>query len=192
MFFAWALSAFGERVQSGALSAQLLRPIHPIHTDVADIIGYKIISAIPLIPMFVGLLIAFRPRVQFIPWAVVAAVPALLLAFVLSFLVGWTLSLVAFWTTRMSAFDQVYFGMLLFFSGQFVPLSLYPPAIQALTFLLPFRWVIAFPLELLLGWLTPGETLIGFAAQAVWLATSLLILPLLWRAGARRYSAVGA
>jgi ABC-2 type transport system permease protein len=190
--FATTLSSFGERVQSGALSAQLLRPINPIHSAIAENIGYKLVAAIPLALMFLGLVIAFRPQVRLVPWALAAALPALLLAFVLKFLVAWTLSLTAFWVTRMSALDQVYFGALLFFSGQFVPLAVYPPAVRGITYLLPFRWVIAFPLELLLGRLTPGQALSGFAAQAIWLVIVLSLLPLVWRAGLRRYAAVGA
>jgi ABC-2 type transport system permease protein len=190
--FAVTLSGFGELVQSGALSNQLLRPVNPIHTAIAENIAYKLVSAVPLAPMFVGLVLAFRPQVRLVPWALAAAVPALLLAFVLKFLVAWTLSLAAFWVTRVSALDQVYFGALLFFSGQFVPLALYPPAVQFITYLLPFRWVIAFPLELLLGRLSPAQALAGFAAQALWLAIVLPLSPRVWRAGLRRYGAVGA
>jgi ABC-2 type transport system permease protein len=56
--------------------------------------------------------------------------------------------------------------------------------------LLPFRWMISFPLELLLGSLTTQEMLIGFAAQAAWIAIGLVLLRLVWRAGVRVYSAV--
>jgi ABC-2 type transport system permease protein len=52
--------------------------------------------------------------------------------------------------------------------------------------------MIAFPLDLLLGRLTPLEALTGFAAQAGWLMLSLVLVRLVWRAGARVYSAVGA
>jgi ABC-2 type transport system permease protein len=52
--------------------------------------------------------------------------------------------------------------------------------------------MIGFPVELLLGRLTPMEALTGLAVQAVWLALSLALLRLVWRAGVRVYSAVGA
>ncbi len=47
-------------------------------------------------------------------------------------------------------------------------------------------------MELLLGRLTPAETLIGLGAQAIWLVIALFIVRRLWRAGVRVYSAVGA
>jgi len=107
-------------------------------------------------------------------------------------MVAWTLALAAFWTTRISALEQMYFAGVLFLSGQFVPLSLYPPGIQSITYLFPFRWMIGFPTELLLGRLTPADTAMGLAAQVGWLTVVLIGMRVLWRAGLRRYSAVGA
>jgi ABC-2 type transport system permease protein len=52
--------------------------------------------------------------------------------------------------------------------------------------------MIAFPIELVLGRLTPAETLTGFAAQAVWIVLGLGLVRIVWRAGVRQYSAVGA
>jgi ABC-2 type transport system permease protein len=94
--------------------------------------------------------------------------------------------------TRVMAVNQVYYVALLFLSGQAAPLTLLPGPAQALAAVLPFRWLVAFPVELALGRLTPAEAATGLAMQAVWLAISLLAMGIIWRAGLRRYSAVGA
>jgi ABC-2 type transport system permease protein len=132
----------------------------------------------------------FQPTFHLVGWAVLAFVPAVALAFVLRFLVEWTLAQAAFWTTRVSSLNQLYFVAMLFLSGQVAPLTLFPPAVQTVAALLPFRWMISFPVELLLGNLTPQQTAIGFAAQAAWIALALILLRLVWRAGVRVYSAV--
>jgi ABC-2 type transport system permease protein len=98
----------------------------------------------------------------------------------------------AFWTTRVSAINQTYFVLLLFFSGQLAPLSLYPALIQKISAILPFRWMISFPLQLLLGQLSAGQALEGLAAQAAWVLSSYFLFRVIWRAGVRVYSAVGA
>jgi ABC-2 type transport system permease protein len=51
--------------------------------------------------------------------------------------------------------------------------------------------MLAFPIEVLLGRLSPAETLAGLTIQAAWVASSLAMLSAVWRAGVRRYSAVG-
>jgi ABC-2 type transport system permease protein len=190
--FSWIMFEYDYRIRHGTLSFALLRPVHPIHADIADNVSFKLIT-LPVMFLAAAILaFAFRPAWHWAPWAMAALVPALVLAFLVRFLVEWTLALAAFWTTRVSAINQMYFVVVLFLSGQVAPLSLFPYPLQVIASLLPFRWMIAFPVELLLGRLTPVEALTGFAAQGIWLALSLVLLRSVWRAGVRIYSAVGA
>jgi ABC-2 type transport system permease protein len=190
--FTWIFYEFEWRIRQGLLSPILLRPIHPIHKDIAENVTYKLLT-FPLIALAaVGLALAFQPAWQPAPWALAVAVPALALAFAVRFVIEWTLALAAFWLTRVTAVNQVYYVALLFLSGQAAPLALLPPPVQLLANVLPFRWLVAFPVELLLGRLTLQEALLGLAMQGLWLTISLLVLRLVWRAGVRHYSAVGA
>jgi ABC-2 type transport system permease protein len=188
--YTWIMWEYEYRVREGSLSAALLRPVHPIHADVAENLSSKAMSSPFILLTAVLLGLVFQPTFHLVGWAVLAFVPAVALAFVLRFLVEWTLAQAAFWTTRVSSLNQLYFVAMLFLSGQVAPLTLFPPAVQTVAALLPFRWMISFPVELLLGNLTPQQAAIGFAAQAAWIALALILLRLVWRAGVRVYSAV--
>jgi ABC-type uncharacterized transport system permease subunit len=118
--------------------------------------------------------------------------PAVVLGFLLRFLVEWTIALAAFWTTRVTAINQIHFMAVLFFSGQIAPLAVLPYPLRVVAMILPFRWTIGFPVELVLGRLTAGQVLTGFAVQTAWLVAALAILKLAWRASVKNYSAVGA
>lgn len=189
--FTWIMWEYDYRVRHGSLSFALLRPVHPIHADIAENVSYKLLTFAVILPTAAGFSIAFQPTFHWMAWAAVAFVPALVLAFIVRFLVEWTMAMAAFWTTRITAINQMFFVVMLFLSGQIAPLELMPRPVQIAATLLPFRWMVSFPVELLLGRLTPVETLTGFAAQLAWLAFSLVLLRLVWRAGVRRYSAVG-
>ena len=54
----------------------------------------------------------------------------------------------------------------------------------------PFPYLIDFPARVLAG--QPVDLLAGFGAQLAWVALLLPLVLLLWRAGVRRYSAMGA
>ncbi len=190
--YTWIMYEYEYRVREGVLSFALLRPVHPIHSDIADNLTSKLISLPGVLLAAVVLALIFRPALQFSAWAVAAAVPVLALAFLLRFLLEWTLALAAFWTTRVSAFNQLYFVALLFLSGRIAPLSLLPPPVQTAAAILPFRWMVSFPVELLLGRLTPASALSGLGAQVLWLMLALGLMRLVWRAGLKQYSAVGA
>jgi len=190
--YTWIMYEYEYRVRHGSLSFALLRPVHPIHADIADNLTSKVISLPGMILVALGMGMIFRPEFHFVPWAALAFIPAVALGFLIRFMVEWSLALAAFWTTRVSAINQMYFVALLFLSGQIAPISLLPPPVQVAASLLPFRWMIGFPVELLLGRLTPLEALAGFGAQAVWILLSLAVVRLVWRLGLRVYSAVGA
>jgi ABC-2 type transport system permease protein len=134
----------------------------------------------------------FHPTAALSLWAGLAFIPALILAFLVRFLLEWTLALAAFWTTRVNAINQVYFILMLFLAGQIAPLTLFPQWIQILADILPFRWMLGFPVELVLGRLTQFQALEGLVAQVIWVILSLVLVRLVWRAGLRVYSAVGA
>jgi ABC-2 type transport system permease protein len=145
-----------------------------------------------VIPVVVVLTIVFRPSFTISVWTALAFVPALILAMALRFAVEWTLASIAFWVTRVNAINQLYFVVFLFLSGFVAPLNLLPGPVRGIAEMLPFYRMLGFPVELLLGRLSPTQALVGFGAQLGWLGFALLLLNVTWARGVRQYSAVGA
>jgi ABC-2 type transport system permease protein len=190
--FTWVMYEFDYRIREGTFSADLLHPVHPIHADIAENLSSKTVSLPFMIAAAAILAALFHPAFRF-HWLTAAAfVPALVLAFLVRFLVDWTVALAAFWTTRVTAINQIHFMAVLFFSGQIAPLTVLPRPLQIVASVLPFRWTLGFPVELVLGRLAPAQVWAGFAIQAAWLLAGALLVRLAWRASVKRYSAVGA
>lgn len=187
----WHMWTYEYDIRQGNFSFKLLRPLHPIHGDIAENLAFKALMFIVVIPAIVLLTLLFHPTLNPPLWALLTFVPAVVMAAVVGFLAGWVLAMAAFWSTRIVAINGVYFVAMLFFSGQIAPLELMPPVAQGIASLLPFRWILGFPVELLLGRLAPEAAIAGFAAQALWLAILLTGLQVVWRAAVRRYGAVG-
>ena len=190
--YTWIMYDFEYRVREGTLSATLLRPVHPIHSDIADNLSSKLITLPIIIVVAAGLAFGFHARISPPLWAIFMFIPSLLLAFLVRFLLEWSLALAAFWTTRVGAINQTYFVLMLFLSGQIAPLALLPQPVQIVSYVLPFRWLIGFPINLFLGRLTLAQALVGLGAQAAWLVVTFALMRTVWRAGVRAYTAVGA
>jgi ABC-2 type transport system permease protein len=188
----WVFSSFEYRVRQGQFSPLLLKPVHPIHGDVVINMSSKFLMLIVIVPVTLLLIMLFQPVFHLSWWQGVLLVMALVQAYVLRFTIEWTLGMVAFWTTRAGVLNQLYIALMLFLSGQLVPLSFFPVQVQMVANMLPFRWMVAFPVELSIGALSLGESLRDLAQQSVWMVVSLGLLMGLWRIGVRRYSAVGA
>jgi ABC-2 type transport system permease protein len=184
--------AFENRVRRGGLSQELLRPVHPFHFDLAWFLGMKVVNMTLWLPIAAVLVLIFRPTLDPEPWHVAGFAISIVTAFIMRFALLWALGLVTFWITRVGALFDLYFAAELILSGRLVPLDLLPAWAQRLADALPFKWAFGFQLELLLGRLTPGEAVAGFGAQALWFVAGVALVQLLWRAGLRRYTAVGA
>ncbi len=190
--FTWIMWEMEYWIRQGNLSPLLVRPVHPIHRHIAANLTFKLLTMVIIVPVAIVLAIVFRPHFTVSAATALLFVPALILAMALRFAVEWTLASIAFWITRVTALNQLYFVAFLFLSGFAVPLPLLPEAVQTIAAWLPFYRMLGFPVELLLGRLSPDQIAAGFVAQLAWLAVAVLALNAVWARGVRQYSAVGA
>jgi ABC-2 type transport system permease protein len=181
----------GDNIRSGDLNARLLRPVSPFFQTLADEVAGKVVYMAFVIPVTLLLALLLRPQVQW-TWANAAAfLPALLMAWLLRFFWGYWLALLAFWATRADSLLAVQDSLVFLLAGQVAPVQLLPGALRSAATVLPFRYMLGFPVEVLTGGLSPQEMVAGFATQAAWLALSVALYATLWRLGLRRYAAVG-
>lgn len=190
--FTWHMWEYDWRIRQGELSAMLLRPLHPIHADFAENLAYKVITLLVVVPTTIALILIFRPTLHLTWINGLAFIPALIFAFSIQFLWGWALAMVAFWTTRVNAVIRMYFLGKIFLAGQLAPIALLPSVLQTLATWSPYRWMLAFPVEVLMG-RVPLESLgWGLLAQGVWTILGVVVVKLVWQAGIKRYAAFGS
>lgn len=187
--YTWFFGEMDRRVREGTFSALLLRPVHPIHRDIADNLAFKLVTGLLVVPLAVGLAATLgawpAPGVTLL-----LVVPSLVLGTALRFVVEWTLALTSMWTTRVAAIGRVY-GLVSHFLGGFVaPIAALPDPLRVIAFTTPFPWLVAFPVELAAGRHTFAAALTGLACQAGWLLVALVAHRWVWRRAAARYSAV--
>ncbi len=178
------------RIREGELSGMLLRPIHPVHFDLAYFAGWKFVVIVLWLPIAVVLSIAFRPSLDVTVAEAATFAVAIWGAYLIRSFNLWLLGMVTFWTTRVSALYDVYFVAELMLSGRLVPLELMPRWTERLAEVLPFKWTFGFPIEALTGRLSGGELLRGLALQVLWITIGVVALRFVWRVAVRRYSAV--
>jgi ABC-2 type transport system permease protein len=188
----WDAFEFAWRVRDGNLSPKLLKPLHPIHTDVAFNLAFKLTTSAMILPVWVLLFIVLKPTPPPSVGSVLLAVPALVLAGIMRYLLQYALAVIAFWTTRVEAINQLFFAVDSFLSGRIAPLALLPGWLGTIAIWSPFNGMGAFPVNLALGRVAPSDILPGFILQIFWIGVALVVFRKLWAAGIKQYSAVGA
>lgn len=183
--------AWEWRIQRGRLSAELLRPIHPLHNDISYFAGWKVVVIILWLPLAAFLAWIFKPTLNPSWLQIIVFFLAIWGAYLIRTMLLWLLGMIAFWTTRVGAIYELFFGVELIVSGRLVPMSLMPGWVQQIAVFLPFQWTFFFPINALVGQPTTRELLSGLGIQILWILLGLICVNLVWRLGIRRYSAVG-
>ncbi len=98
----------------------------------------------------------------------------------------------AFWLDEVSGIVAVRHLLMLVLAGQLVPLALMPAWAQGFLDLQPFRYLLSFPIELVVGDLTRSDIAFGLSVQVAWTVALVLGSRWIWSRGQRAYSAVGA
>jgi ABC-2 type transport system permease protein len=112
-------------------------------------------------------------------------------AYLLRSLLCSLLGMLSFWTTRVGAIFDLYFALELILSGRLVPMPLMPAWVQHLANFLPFQSMFYFPINALIGALTPLQLFAGLGVQLLWFLAALGLVNLVWHFAIRRFSSVG-
>jgi ABC-2 type transport system permease protein len=189
----WVVWQMNEEIRTGYLSMRLLRPIHPFVTY-----SGTHVSAIPLRGAIA------LPFAAILLWSSagshVVTDPVLLAAFAGAVAGAWALvyfwmiimGTLAFWIEKSVAVFDLYLGVVGVLSGYLIPLDLLPGWLQATAEALPFRFMLAYPVELLTGRYGRADALAMLGQQWLFVAATVALATLCWRAGVRRYEAYGA
>jgi ABC-2 type transport system permease protein len=187
----WVVWEMIQEIKSGALASRLLKPIHPLIVYSADNLAAIPLRMVFSAPLAVIVLASGGATLPHEPHTAAAFVLSLLGAWVITFFVMVIVGSLSFFIeSSMSIFDiWLVFFMLL--SGYLVPLELFPSWARDLASVLPFRYTLGFPVEILIGMSDDAAIARGLAMQAAYGVGSAVVALAMWRAGVRRFGAFG-
>lgn len=189
--YAQANWTLGDMIREGVLNHWLLRPLAPLYHVLASEVAGKIVYLLFTVPFVLLLALILHPQFNLSLLNGLLFFLSLIVAWALRFLWGFWLASLAFWSTRADAFLALQDSLVFIFSGMVAPLAIMPPVLKTVAFILPFRYMVGFPVEIFTGRLSSNETLSGLMIQIAWFTLAAVISLALWRSGVKRYSAVG-
>lgn len=186
----WVVYAFEEDNLLGRLSPLLLQPLPLVWRYAAAHLAEQA-TRLPFVMVMVALFFLAVPEAVWIPSParLLLALLAAHLGFWLNFLLQHAITMLCFWSERASALERFLFMPYLFLSGMLAPLDLYPEAVRRFALLTPFPSMLYVPAQLASGGAI--DALAAFRTVALWLSVLIPLNLLLWRAGVRRYAAMG-
>jgi ABC-2 type transport system permease protein len=187
----WVVWELTMEIRQGTLALRLLRPLHPLLAYSAENLAAVPLRGVVALPVLSILLWATRQQLghDLLLWLLL--VPALFGAWLLTFLVMSLIGTLALYLESAASLFEAWLGISAVLSGYLVPLDLFPKAVQQVALVLPFRFLLSFPVELMLGKPSHAHAFALLGAQWAYVAAALIATNLVWRAGLRRYSAYG-
>jgi ABC-2 type transport system permease protein len=190
VYVIWALE---EQVVQGKLAPILLQPIDPVWRHLMSHVAERVARA-PFSVALIALFFVIYPAAWFVPSpsTLVAFLSCALAAFCLRFALQYTVAMGCFWTERASSIEMVMFLFYMFFGGAIAPLDFFPAEFMEVILYTPFPYMIWFPCKVLMGTVGNAELLKAAMVMGAWFVVVVVVNRLLWRAGLRRFSAMGA
>ena len=189
---AWVIWDMNWEVRQGTLQRRLLWPIHALLTYLAENLAALPMRFVVAVPIFIATTLLLGPSIWVRDPVQLAIIPLSLLgAFLLTFLPMAMIGTLSLWWESSIALYDLWLGMYTVFSGYVVPLELFPAELGRIVGWLPFRQMLAFPVENALGMLTRAQALEQLAIQWSYVLVFASGAMLLWRAGIKRFAAFG-
>lgn len=188
----WAAWQMNFEVRQGTLSLRLLRPIHPVIAYVVEhvaAIPMRLIVALPVAGIALAVVGSEHVTSDWLLWAIWPL--SVIGAFLITFLVHVAIGCLSLYMESSLKVLDVWFALYLVLSGYLIPVALFPPWLRTINELLPFRYVIGYPVELITAHHDRAMALQMLGRQWVWVLIAGLIATLLWKRGLRRFAAYG-
>ncbi len=184
-----------DEIRSGAFSNYLVKPIQLAVYKLAGGLSWRVIRVLFFVPAVLilwQLMSLNLPSLNFNLTTLVIFFLSLTLSLLITFFIKMILGLTAVWFTECGWLFMSFEIIAGFFSGELIPLDLFPPAVIAVNNLLPFKYMIYFPLSLILNRISSlPEQLTGLLIAFVWVIFFYTLYRLVLKQGIKNYCAYG-
>jgi ABC-2 type transport system permease protein len=189
----WTARFLAGNIRLGHLNAWLIRPCSTHLAAAANNVGEKIAKLATLLPLVAVVAVPFHDDIKLSAnpgrWLLFAW--ALALGATITFCLDIIVGALAFWWHDVTAVDRFRQLVTLFLSGALIPLAVMPAAWGPFLRGQPFGYIVAFPVQTLLG-VSPAGLRVELAVQAGWALLALGAARVVWIRGLRRYGGAGA
>jgi ABC-2 type transport system permease protein len=187
----WVVWELIQEIKNGTLASRLLKPIHPFVSYSAENLAAIPLRALFALPLAAIGLASGGTHLPHGALSIGALVLSLVGAWLITFFVMAIIGMMSFFIESSTSIFEVWLACFMLLSGYLLPLELFPDWARTLTYLLPFRYMLGFPVEILIGAAEPAEVARGLAVQWAYALSCIAAALALWRVGVRRFGAFG-
>lgn len=171
-----------EKIYSGSISIDLIRPFHLwaawIAEDLGTAISRIVIKGIPLF-VFASIMITVPKPVNVT--CLFLFLFSTVLCYTLMTSINYIIGLTSVWYMDFGNLGIVARSIIVFLSGSIIPIWFFPDWFQEISSYLPFIYIYQFPVGIYIGKYSGKEILIGLSMQLFWIICALICSVIMWK-----------
>ncbi len=182
-----------DDVKNGRFSKFLVQPVGYFPYRLANFFGQKIPSTGMILVILAVTLVGLGAfgAITLHLGRIALFLAIMVLAMTLNFLIFYCISAIAFWIVEIGFLFEGFRIVIVLLSGGIFPLEVFGRHFVAITNFLPFKYTVNYPINVLSGKIAGDEIALGVVVQCLWIAACIVLADRMWRAGSKRYIAVG-
>lgn len=189
----WTGEDLGFKIKDGDLSSFLVKPLSFWAPALGKDLGLKGIRLLSLLPFIIISFLIYQHQISithnyfYLLSFVVFSAFGYLINFIMQNIIG----LSAFWLEHIDGANTMYNLISSILSGVLIPLSLMPDYLFKFAEYSPFRFLISYPIQILMEDLQASDIKIGIFIGLLWITILLYLQELIYAKGLKKYTAVG-
>lgn len=114
-----------------------------------------------------------------------------IMAYFISFIFKMIVGLSALWIIDYGGLQQLTIVIQMVFAGFVIPIQFFHPILKNIANILPFSYMIYYPVLAMQGKLVGMELLRVIGIQILWLGILILLYKKMWKVGIRMFTGIG-
>lgn len=182
-----------DDIYTGGLNKYLLYPLSYIRfklvTQFANTLFYLLQFALVFVVYYLFLPLPSEVHITF--FNTLLFLLSVLTGSYLYFMLASIFEMISFWADNIWSLMVMLRFIVSLFGGLMLPLRFFPEWSQGILNILPFRYVVSFPMQNFFGQLATMEIVQGFAVILFWSVTLTIFTKVIWNKGQKQYSGIG-
>ncbi len=185
-----------EDIKDGNLSNYVIKPFdYMLNRLFWEVAWYSVKFATYAVPAIIALIVFANGIVVNLLDKSFGYLMLLVMSLILGYLISFGISLcvgyIGFFTETTTGYKHLFNMLNELLTGRLIPVVLFPLFLQNILNFLPFKYIVFFPTQMVIGNLNTSTILAGIANQIMWLIGLFLLSKWMWKKGITKFSAVG-
>lgn len=182
-----------DDIKNGGLNKYIVKPINYYMYRISCFLGERA-SASVLFSIILFVLLTLFYIVGYFNISIISIVlfvMSIIFALLLNFSIYYCIGMSGFWMSEISRLFPAITIIFTVISGGIFPLDILGEKINNIISMLPFKYMLQFPVDIITGKMNVDNILYGLIFQFLWISFFMILSSMLWKRGLKKYVSIG-